>query len=252
MAAATRSFDARFRETYEYAGSTGVRLEVEQEPARSLEHDTLDTGCTVWPAAHALADVVLGDERARALVQGARVLELGAGTGLAGIACAAAGAAHVCLTDLPPRIPLLRRNVTRNGWVRTTGACMGVSAAVLDWSAPTLDGEGAPGVGFRAELLVGADLVHDEAHCEPLVAAVSALLDAWPVQQARFLWAQEQHSALAVAKLRAGLEGLGFVFERLHSFPNGEVLLGARVAPAPLDADRHSTDLADLGVIQRD
>ena len=46
----------------------------------------------------------------RALVRGKRVLELGAGTGFAGIAAAVAGARSVVLTDLDIVVPLLQRN----------------------------------------------------------------------------------------------------------------------------------------------
>ena len=42
------------------------------------------------------------------------VLELGAGSGLVGIACAVLGARHVVLTDLPYAIPLMQDNIKRN------------------------------------------------------------------------------------------------------------------------------------------
>ena len=66
-------------------------------------------GGVVWEAATATLahlEATYGD----CALQGQRVLELGAGTGLCGLACAALGASHVTLTDLPSALPLLRAN----------------------------------------------------------------------------------------------------------------------------------------------
>ena len=62
-----------------------------------------------------------------------RVLELGAGTGLAGISAACIWSTHVLLTDLPEIIPNLDRNLTRNRGVidQNHGS---VEARALDWT----------------------------------------------------------------------------------------------------------------------
>src|SRR5229473_3697864 len=52
-----------------------------------------------WPGSQALARFLLGEP---ALVQGQRVLDFGAGGGLAAIAAAHLGAAHVLACDLDP------------------------------------------------------------------------------------------------------------------------------------------------------
>ena len=44
-----------------------------------------------------------------------QVLELGSGTGFVGLALAKLGASRVTLTDLPQRLPILKRNVEENG-----------------------------------------------------------------------------------------------------------------------------------------
>lgn len=66
-------------------------------------------------------------------LHGAHVLELGAGTGIAGIAAAACGA-HVLLTDLPAAQSLLQANILRNqAHIQEAGGS--AAAAVLDWDS---------------------------------------------------------------------------------------------------------------------
>lgn len=74
-------------------------------------------GTTVWDASIVLAKFLEKGARrgelSRARLTGRRVLELGAGPGLGGIAAALLGA-DVVLTDLPDIVPLTARNVATN------------------------------------------------------------------------------------------------------------------------------------------
>eukprot|EP01063_Lacrimia_lanifica_P035888 TRINITY_DN6964_c0_g1_i1.p3 TRINITY_DN6964_c0_g1~~TRINITY_DN6964_c0_g1_i1.p3 ORF type:complete len:217 (+),score=84.63 TRINITY_DN6964_c0_g1_i1:2173-2823(+) len=73
-------------------------------------HDA--TARWVWDAATPFAKWVCKyPER----VKGKTAVEIGAGTGLVGIAAAKVGAKRVVLTDLPTELPLLRENVELNG-----------------------------------------------------------------------------------------------------------------------------------------
>ena len=56
--------------------------------------------CRAWEGAEVLTRLMASDETLRGRLRGKRVVELGAGVGLCGLAAAAAGA-HVMLTDLP-------------------------------------------------------------------------------------------------------------------------------------------------------
>ncbi|KAL9057326.1 MAG: hypothetical protein Q9162_002400 [Coniocarpon cinnabarinum] len=65
----------------------------------------------------------------------ATVLELGAGTGVFGLAFAAVFSAHVLLTDLPEIAPNLARNVATNEAALRVRAAS-ASTGTLDWSTP--------------------------------------------------------------------------------------------------------------------
>ena len=133
------------------------------------------TASRLWPASVSLA---LGLERAavrgapwwapRLLAPRARILELGAGVGLAGLAAAlvAAPDAEVALTDLPENLGLLRQNVDANG----LGGRVRVDA--LDWTAPL------PAAFASApwDLVLGADVVHWEGLFAPLTRTITALI----------------------------------------------------------------------------
>ncbi len=100
----------------------------------------LGNGGLVWPSTFFLADHL---RKLAAPLQGSRVAELGAGTGLLGIWAATQGA-HVVLTDLHELVPLLRHNVDLNmdliskggGSVRVEAMMWGDKAEI---PAPVMD-----------------------------------------------------------------------------------------------------------------
>ena len=104
-----------------------------------------DVSAVVWPAAALLVDVLVGAHRDAALaglLSRRVVLELGAGTGLAGLVVAAAchDAARVLLTDgEASAVAHMRRNVDANaGALRVP-----VAATQLEWDAFGLCGSGS-------------------------------------------------------------------------------------------------------------
>ena len=65
-----------------------------------------------------------------------KILELGAGTGLVGLAASGLFAADIHLTDLPVILPNLQHNIEQNAsLVESTGST--ITAGVLDWSKIT-------------------------------------------------------------------------------------------------------------------
>lgn len=78
------------------------------EGHKDVEVDPALTSQRVWPAAYDTARFL-----ERRGVEGARVLELGAGLGLVGLATAVCNAEHVCLTDLGENLPHLYAGAER-------------------------------------------------------------------------------------------------------------------------------------------
>eukprot|EP00941_MAST-03F_sp_MAST-3F-sp1_P003831 g3831.t1 len=67
-------------------------------------------GDYIWPASSLLQSAF---EKEYSTLENKRILELGSGTGVLGLALAAGGA-HITMTDLPENCALIRENVNRN------------------------------------------------------------------------------------------------------------------------------------------
>ncbi|KAI9682329.1 MAG: hypothetical protein M1817_000383 [Caeruleum heppii] len=96
-----------------------------------------------------------------------RVLELGSGTGLVGIAAAAIWGASVHLTDLPAIADNLRNNVTANKAVIEANGGE-ATIGVLDWAESTRVPEDEHGY----DAVLAADTLYSPLHPELLVGAV--------------------------------------------------------------------------------
>lgn len=178
----------------------GAPLRIGEQPNTGL-----GTGLTIWDGSVVLAKYL--EHRAAQLGLAAHsVLELGAGTGVVGLAAAAAGAPHVTLTDLPYALPNARANVARNAGV-LRGAR--VEVAPLDWYAPALPA-GAP----PPTLVVGADVVWVTELIPPLVRALAAVCGAGS-PPAPALIAHQTRSRAGDALFAAELRAAGFRVERV-------------------------------------
>lgn len=179
------------------------------EPA--MQEDNL--GLKTWASSYLLAKrLVLLRSTLPVLPPNAHILELGAGTGLVGLAAAAVFGRHVVLTDLPGIVPNLTRNLEANA-AAPAATETGAEAAVLDWSNPS--DFSVPSSSVQAvrpnsfPLILAADPIYSPAHPRLLVQTIAAHLSR--TKEARLIVELPLREAFGVerADLRSRLEGLG-------------------------------------------
>ncbi|CAD6217550.1 unnamed protein product [Miscanthus lutarioriparius] len=129
----------------------------------------------LWPSASTLLRVL---PAARSLLPRPRapagsplsVLELGSGTGAAGLALAAALPARAVLSDLPDALPNLRHNAELNApLIASAGGA--ASVVPLRWgdTAAMADVAAAQAAASPFDLVVASDVVYYEALVDPLI-----------------------------------------------------------------------------------
>lgn len=146
---------------------------------RQLNAQAGQTGGALWDASLVLTRFLEHYRDALGVAQ-ARILELGAGCGLCGLACAAAlGARQVVLTDQHPVTELLERNLRANGLLDErggggdgAGAGSASVATVSELTWGSRDKRDMALVGRRWDLVLAADCVFNTAHVEALVATL--------------------------------------------------------------------------------
>ena len=117
---------------------------------------------TLWPSARMLAKAVLR-EPWESYPQPVRVLEVGCGLGLAGIACLARGLS-VTFSDVDrTALTFAERNARLNGFTR------GFRSMPLDFRCPPDD--------ERFPVVIGSDLMYEERLVDPLVELLDAVLE---------------------------------------------------------------------------
>jgi predicted nicotinamide N-methyase len=145
------------------------------EPAMSEDN----LGLKTWAASYLLAKrLPLLRHHITNLDSNMPILELGAGTGLVGLAAAAVFSHPVLLTDLPAILPNLERNVVGNSHTLTIHGGS-AQAAVLDWSEPAAlncGNSSDPKRPHSFQVILSADPIYSPSHPKMLVDTIDRLL----------------------------------------------------------------------------
>ncbi|XP_022103266.1 protein N-lysine methyltransferase METTL21A-like [Acanthaster planci] len=147
--------------TFEFAGrSVTIRQRWEE----------LGVAAVVWDAAVVLAEYLESSVNAQQLaIDGKSVIELGAGTGLAGIVAALLGG-NVVLTDRKVALDQLQANVEENS-PKSSGRSGTISVQELSW------GENLQEFLKPFEIIIGADIVYVEDTFPKLLQTIAHLSD---------------------------------------------------------------------------
>lgn len=174
MGAITRTFRIPVHTNVVPSTAADNFLEIElHEPA--LTADNL--GLKTWASSYLLAKRLPSLREENPVIQmEEQILELGAGTGLVGLAAAAIFRAHVVLTDLPDIVPNLEHNRRANETklLMRSGSS---ETAVLDWSNPAALFTRTSGTvsqrrnSFR--MILAADPIYSSEHPGLLVQTIS-------------------------------------------------------------------------------
>lgn len=184
----------------DYAGG---ELRVHDVPllVREVPNTGAGTGLNIWDGAAVLTKYL---EHSGLDLSDKRVLEVGAGTGLVGIAASVLGAGCVLLTDLEYTLMNTAANVAANepslrGRVHT---------AELDWFRPGTAGASVAALAQRPHYILGADVVWVDSLIEPLVRTL-----AWATQPAAPLAAVPAAGSGGIADAGAAASRVGTEFD---------------------------------------
>eukprot|EP00941_MAST-03F_sp_MAST-3F-sp1_P002291 g2291.t1 len=187
----------------------GIPLIIHSSEARDAEdQQDADTGRIVWDGSVVLAKYL---ENNRELIENKKVIEVGAGTGLSGIAAAALQSKSVTLTDLPYCIPNIQRNVddSEKVWAKIGLQKAGkLFVAPLDWLSP--------GKLEKFDVIIGADIVWLSDLVAPLVSVLEKLTNVNP--EATVLLSHQTRSKQTDTLLFETLQSAGFTWNK-----NGEI-----------------------------
>jgi len=188
---------------YKAAGDTALDLSG-LLPAPLQLHEDLTSGCggQTWPAGMVLAKHMVRYHRDR--LQQARILELGAGGGLVGLAVARGCEIQntILATDKVEMVPLMEHNIGLNELQDH------VQAMVLDW------GEALPRTvaDFKPDVILAADCVYFEPAFPLLLATLTELLALCPAATIYFCFKKRRRADMQFLKKARG----AFLVEEIH------------------------------------
>ena len=179
---------------------SGFTVTVVEKPGNSI-------GSVIWESAFRLCRYLVQSQSSMSLA-GKRVLELGSGTGICGVAAACLGA-RVRLTDRTEALELLQANIAANAdqIVAAAGKC---SAHELDWCSESTM------TPLRAEydVLLASDVVYKADLVTPLLRTLEFFCP--PGSRCVLLLAYKKRFAEEEAPFFDGLKQRGFTISVLE------------------------------------
>ncbi|KAF8377935.1 hypothetical protein HHK36_031324 [Tetracentron sinense] len=156
------------KQQHHHLRSIASALVIRQIPSQGISFQ-------LWPAATSFLTLLDHNTSCTPLTpflsKSQRILELGSGTGLVGIAAAATLGAYVTLTDLPHVLPNLQFNADANAHALAFN-CGTVHVASLRWG----EAEDMESVGREFDLLLASDVVYHDHLFDPLLQTVHFFL----------------------------------------------------------------------------
>ena len=189
---------------------SGCTLSIEQRPpADAASLWATGGGAVLWEAAEhvvTLLDATFAPDG----LSDQRCVDVSAGSGACGLACAALGAQRTMLTDLPEALPLLRANAAASAWAER------LEVHELRWAdAPP------PPSCADAALCVCVDCIYQPEHYAALAATLARLC----ARRYLLAWAPRERGEEAfVARL---VDEHGFVVDDEATEASTAVLAGA-------------------------
>jgi predicted nicotinamide N-methyase len=151
---------------FDFSGGPGIGLYIDGKRILLSEkeeieqgHHTIRTAESVWDGSIVLAKFLEKQKNYLGL-ENAKVLELGAGRGIAGIAAGILGA-ECTITDLYPVIPCIDKSISLN---RLPKVC----ALPLDWTEPV-------DLHTEFDYIIAADVIWVQELIEPLIDTIDEL-----------------------------------------------------------------------------
>ncbi|CAO2651536.1 Nn.00g041060.m01.CDS01 [Neocucurbitaria sp. VM-36] len=153
--------------------------------ARSVISSSGTTGLRTWEAALLLGSYLVSDY-GRAIIQGKKVFELGAGTGMLSILCAKyLGVAGIVATDGDESVvDAIKTNIFLNGLDTDDSSKCQVRTAALKWGWPIDATTFSEDYGMETpDVLFGADVTYDKSVIPRLAATLWAFFELNPALQ---------------------------------------------------------------------
>ena len=172
------------------------------------------TGLNVWDGAVLLSYYL---ESKHQVVDQKRIIELGAGCGLTGIAAAILGAKEVILTDLQYTLSLVQANIDLNKWAFPV-CCDRIECKECDWMCTNRDT--LSNLGFSdnkpPDLILAADCVWLEELVEPFLQTLVIL--SYNNKRCKILISYQRRGKEVHAKFTEGLKRLFQVEEVSYNY----------------------------------